>query len=85
MPLSDKALLAFNFFIKNYGKLVTVKEIANETGWLESTVRTYISKKWKVEVLEKSSNRGCYKVILDPSTTEAQFNDLQTQVDKRAR
>lgn len=33
----------------------------------------------------KSTSNRLYKVILNPETTEDQFNDLQTQVDKRAR
>ena len=37
-----------------------------------------------MEVLEKSTSNRLYKVILNPETTEDQFNDLQTQVDKRA-
>lgn len=85
MPLSDKAKLAFQFFIQNHGQQITVEDIENATGWAKSTVKTYINKKWKVEVLEKSTSNRFYKVILNPETTEDQFNDLQTQVDKRAR
>ncbi|TBT10519.1 hypothetical protein D5E88_03335 [Vibrio parahaemolyticus] len=64
MPLSDKAKLAFQFFIQNHGQQITVEDIENATGWAKSTVKTYINKKWKVEVLENLHQIGFIKSFL---------------------
>ncbi len=48
-----KAFKAFSFFLSNKGKIVSVKDIVQATGWAESTVRTYITKKWSVFLQKK--------------------------------
>ena len=84
MALSNQAKKALKLFNSNIGKVVSRKDIINATSWAEATVDTYISKKWLNTLLEAQGN-NTYKVILPDAITEAQFDDLQTQVDLRVR
>ncbi|MFA0615744.1 hypothetical protein AB4582_16155 [Vibrio splendidus] len=84
MALSDKAKKVLELFKSKNSQRVTVDEIASYTGWTPNTVRTYINKKWKGTVLQVPQ-KGVYIVFIPDDLTEEQFDDLQTQVDRRVR
>ncbi|PCE66946.1 hypothetical protein [Salinivibrio sp. YCSC6] len=84
MPLSDKAKRAYDYFIENQGNDIDLDGLVEATGWKPNTVKTYVNKKWKGTVINKLSPTN-YEVIIPEGTTPEQFDDLQTQVDRRAR
>ncbi|MFZ6039806.1 hypothetical protein ACOV11_04780 [Vibrio natriegens] len=84
MALSEKAKKALELFKLKNSQYVTVNEIAEYTGWTQNTVKTYINKKWKGTVLEVPK-KGIYIVSIPDDITVEQFDDLQTQVDRRVR
>lgn len=54
---NQKIELAFNFFSekKISKQYFTVDEIANKTGWGQSTVKTYLSKKWSTFIIKENN------------------------------
>ena len=72
----DRTSVAYNFLRGLQGKVFAVGELASETGWSETTVRTYISKKWKGFLFRIEA--GSYRVEKFPYTLE-QFQSLQAQ------
>lgn len=74
----DKAKLAYDFLTANNGAEVTISDISNNTGWTESTTRTYIKKKW-AGILTLTSH-GNYVVSIPPALNWVRFQALHSQV-----
>ncbi|MHC9544602.1 MAG: hypothetical protein AB9903_34225 [Vulcanimicrobiota bacterium] len=82
-PLYKRAIQAFEFFHKyaQSGNEFGLQELALETGWMEQTVKTYISKKFEA-YLEKS-DEGRYRVNRDfVKVTQSDFLAKFTQTDR---
>nr|VFK58845.1 MAG: His Kinase A (phospho-acceptor) domain-containing protein [Candidatus Kentron sp. UNK]VFK68600.1 MAG: His Kinase A (phospho-acceptor) domain-containing protein [Candidatus Kentron sp. UNK] len=66
------------------GESFSLKEIAEKVGWVESTVRTYLSKKWDSFILRNSD--GKYRVEgLGKLYTLEEYLQLMTQTEKSLR
>lgn len=75
---------AYAFFRSNAGSETSLRNIANATGWKESSVSTYFNKKWKNLVLERTG-RGIYRVCMPEDMTLEAFGALHSQVDEHLR
>jgi len=75
---------AHAFFQANLGNETSFRDIANATGWKESSVSTYFNKKWKGLVLERTG-RGVYRVCMPSDMSLEDFGELHSQVDEHLR
>ncbi|KXF81556.1 DUF3644 domain-containing protein [Enterovibrio coralii] len=73
---------AYDFFLKKFkeGKVFSLQELSDETGWSNSTVTTYLRKKW-TSLLEQVE--GGYKVTEVVTTySKTTFRQHQSQNDE---
>lgn len=72
---------AWSFFVahKNSGQPFTAKDLAKETGWSDSTVRTYYNKKWRKHLAKEG---GTYRVTGFDGFTATDFVSLHSQVSE---
>lgn len=63
---NEKITKAYNFMIIRCKKkaVFSISDLANETGWKESTVKSYISKKWRDILIQEGKNYRCNNCLL---------------------
>lgn len=78
MAKRDKVRAAYDFLVDQNKKIVTAAQIAEATGWKQSTALTYITKRW-AGVLSPGDG-GTYEVQIPDSLDWNSFRALHSQV-----
>ncbi len=79
----QKVIRAYHFFKANIDNEISLNNIAINTGWKISSVKTYYSKKWAGIFLE--INNGVYLICMPDDLTENQFIQHHSQVDEAVK
>src|SRR6056297_3329826 len=81
---NEKILKAYNFFLKKEteNKLFTLIEIANYTGWRNSTIKTYITKQWKKLIFKSDNKKDKYFCKGISNISQDDFIKVNSQKEK---
>ncbi|TAD96212.1 MAG: hypothetical protein EAZ97_14405 [Bacteroidetes bacterium] len=75
---TKKTEIAYKFFQSKVGQIISLQEIGTATGWAESTLKTYPSKKWYL-FLEKKGGKKYLVTNLINNYSLQDFIELQSQ------
>jgi len=76
----DKVKKVYEFLSSNIGTVISIRDISDVTGWTESTVKTYIGKRYS-GILE-TQGKGTFRIQNMEGISWENFKDLHSQVIK---